>query len=225
MASVVIASVLYLLSGYAQLVAFGDPVKLSGSAAPLNDLADAAGVHYLGYLIDMGAAASFFACVTGSLNAASRLLFSMGHERQVHRGVGSAHPTRQTPHVAIGVLSLLAALITVTMTLSGITTVNVFAYAGTIGTYGYMVAYILITLGLPVMLRRCREPVLAAVLPAAGMLYVLIKSVYPVQAASYDMLPRIFLGVVVAAIAWTLVLVARGRAATGAAVLSSKAAA
>lgn len=218
LASVVIAGVLYLLSGYAQLIGFGDPAKLSGSAAPLNDLADAAGVPYLGYLIDLGAAASFFACVTGSLNAASRLLFSMGHERQVHRGVASAHPTRQTPHVAIGVLSVLAALITVTMTLSGITTINVFAYAGTIGTYGYMVAYILITLGLPVTLRRRGEPVLAAFvvggLAAVGMLYVLFKSVYPVPAAPYDLLPRLFLGVVVVAVAWTFVLVARGRSTT-----------
>lgn len=76
--SVVIAAVLYLLSAYAQLVGFGDPAKITASAAPLNDLADSAGVHLLGYLIDIGAAASFFACVTGSVNAASRLLYSMG---------------------------------------------------------------------------------------------------------------------------------------------------
>ncbi len=81
----------------------------------------------------------------------------------------------------------------------------------------------------PVMLRRRREPVIAAAVvagPAAtGMLYVLFKSVYPVQAAPYNLLPRIFLGVVVAAIAWTFVLVTRGRSATVPAVLSSEAAA
>jgi len=211
--SVVIAAVLYLLSAYAQLVGFGDPAKITASAAPLNDLADSAGVHLLGYLIDIGAAASFFACVTGSVNAASRLVYSMGESRLLHRSMASAHHRRQTPHLAIVTLSVCCAAIAAGMSLSGIKTVNVFAYAGTVGTYGYMVAYILISLGVIVFLRRARAPIGAAVviggLAALGMLYVLFKNIYPVPPSPYEVLPRIFLALMVVTGLWYAVVRSR----------------
>jgi amino acid transporter len=211
--SVVIACVLYLISSYAQLVGFGEPAKITASVAPLNDLADSAGVHPLGYLIDVGAAASFFACVTGSLNAAGRLAFSMGQDRLLHRSIGLAHPARKTPHLALIGLSTVCALIAVVMTASGITLMNVFAYAGTIGTYGYMIAYILITTGAAVYLYRVKAPIGSAVvvggLATAGMCYVLYSSVYPVPEAPYNLLPWIFLGVLVLAGAWYAFVKAR----------------
>jgi amino acid transporter len=202
--SVAIAGVLYLISSYAQLVGFGDPAKITASAAPLNDLADSAGVHPLGYLIDIGAAASFFACVTGSLNAAGRLLFSMGQDRLLHRSIGVAHPIRKTPHLALIGLSTACALIAVAMTASGIAPMNVFAYAGTIGTYGYMIAYILITVGAALYLRRVKAPIASAVVVG-----VLFKNVYPVPDAPYNLLPWIFVGVLVLAGAWYAIVKAR----------------
>ena len=98
--SALIVGVLYLMSSYVQLVGFGDPEALATDSAPLNTLADGAGVHALGYLVDLGAVASFFACVTGSLNAASRLLFSMGRRRLLPGVLGTAHPVHRTPYVA-----------------------------------------------------------------------------------------------------------------------------
>lgn len=218
--SAAIAGVLYLLSAYAQLVGFGDAAKITASLAPLNDLADSAGVHPLGYLIDAGAVASFFACVTGSLNAASRLLFSMGQDRLLHRRIGVAHHTRQTPHLAIVGLTTACAVTAVVMTASINNRVNVFAYSGTIGTYGYMVAYILIALGTPVYLRRTAAPATATAtaavvgaLAAAGMSYVLYRNVYPVPASPYDVLPWLFLGVLVLSGAWYSVVRVRLRPA------------
>ena len=212
--SALIAAVLYLISAYAQLVGFGSGDAITASSAPLNDLADTGGVHPLGYLVDLGAAASFFACVTGSLNAASRLVFAMGDTPLLHRSLAVAHPIRQTPHLAIGLLSGLCGLIAVVMTVSGVEVVNVFAYAGTIGTYGYMVAYILISLGIAVHLRRTASPIGAAVvvggLAALGMLYVLFRNVYPVPAAPYSALPWIFLAVLVGAALWYAVVRSRG---------------
>lgn len=204
--SALIAGSLYLISAYAQLTGFGDPTKLSAAPAPLNTLADLAGVHVLGYLIDIGAVASFFACVTGSLNAASRLIYSMGQDRLLHRSAGNAHPTHQTPHFAINGLSAIAGLVAVSMTLSGMTLTTVFAVTGTIGTYGYMVAYIMITIGVPIYLYRIRQPIAAAVviggLAALGMLFVLFKNLYPVPPAPYNLLPWIFLVVLVVFGAW-----------------------
>lgn len=204
--SVLIVSVLYLISAYAQMVGFGDPAKITASPAPFNDLADASGLHALGYLIDFGAAASFFACVTGSINAASRLLHQLGQTDLLHRSMGTAHATRQTPHLAIALLSAAVGLTAIVMSLNGVTTVNVFAYAGTIGTYGYMIAYILITVGVAVLLRRAAEPFTGALvmgtLATLGMAYVLYRNVYPVPAEPYNRLPWIFGAVLVASGAW-----------------------
>ncbi|MCW2942264.1 MAG: amino acid permease-associated region [Actinomycetia bacterium] len=216
--SVAIVTVLYLLSSYAQLIGFTDPAKITASAAPLNQLADAAGVHLFGYLIDIGATASFFACVTGSLNAAGRLAFSMGQDGLLHRAVGIAHPTRRTPHLALIGLSAACALIAVVMTAAGVSTLNVFAYTGTIGTFGYMIAYILIAVGAPVYLRkigaRIASTAVVGGLAAAGMCYVLYKNVWPVPASPYNLLPWIFLGVLLLAGGWYAIVKVRPVPAT-----------
>jgi amino acid transporter len=211
--SALIATVLYLISSYAQLIGFGSADKITASSAPLNDLAAAAGVHPLGYLVDLGATASFFACVTGSLNAASRLVFAMGRDRTLHRSFGATHRAHFTPHVSILVLSALCLAITVGMSASGVATTEVFAYAGTIGTYGYMVAYILIAVGVPFYLRRAGRPIAASVvlggLSAIGMIYVLFRNVYPPQPAPYSVMPWIFLALLVIAAAWFAIVRSR----------------
>ena len=69
------------------------------------------------------------------------------------------------------------------MVASGATPLNVFAYTGTIGTFGYMLGYLLMAIALPFFLRRRGEfnPLSAvlAVVVAAALLYVFYKNVYP----------------------------------------------
>ena len=43
------------------------------------------------------------------------------------------------------------------MLLAGVTPLNVYAYTGTIGTFGYMIAYLLMAVALPFFLRRRDE--------------------------------------------------------------------
>jgi amino acid transporter len=99
------------------------------------------------------------------------------------------------------------------MTASGISTTNVFAYAGTIGTYGYMIAYLLLAIGTPVYLYRAKLPLgLATVvggLAAVGMGFVLYRNLYPVPPAPYNVLPWIFLGVLGLSAAWYAIVTAR----------------
>lgn len=212
--SVVIVGLLYLLSGYAQLVGLGSGEALAVDAAPFNTLADGAGVHALGYVVDLGAVASFFACITGSLNAASRLLHSMGSRGLLPRVVGGTHVDHRTPHVAILTLAGLLGVLGVVATIFGMEPILLFALAGTIGTYGYMVAYILVTAGLGLFLMRRSEPATAAYVVGAiatlGMLYVLYRNVFPIPAAPYTSLPFAFAGVVVAAATWFVVVHTRG---------------
>jgi amino acid transporter len=211
--SAAIAGILYIFSSYVQYIGFGTTAALTASSAPLNDLATSAGVHVMGYVMDVGICLSFFACVIGSLNAASRLLHAMGERRLLHRTAGTTHRQHKTPHLAIYVLSAITFVIIAAMSLTGTTIINIYSEAATLGTYGYLLCYFLVALACPLMLwREGHSPVLAVLiggLAAAGIAYVVYSSVYPVPAGAYHWMPYEFLGVLVVAVAWYL---ARGRA-------------
>lgn len=210
--SVVIAGALYIVSSYVQLDGFGGTDRLLASAAPLNDLADGARVHFMGYVMDIGICASFFACVTGSLNAASRLLHAMGQQQLLHGAIGVAHPRHRTPHLAIYLLAAVTFLVPAVMTLAGTDAITIYALVGTIGTYGYMFCYLLVAIACPIMVWRAGKnavPALAIGGPAAaGLLYVAYHSLYPVPPAPYKWLPWEFLAVLLVAAVW---YAARGR--------------
>jgi amino acid transporter len=210
--SAAIAGTLFIISGYVQCVGFGTIAALTGSSAPLNDLADSAGVHVMGYVMDAGVCLSFFACVIGSLNAASRLLHAMGERRLLHRMAGATHRQHKTPHLAIYALSAITFIIIAVMALAGTTVINIYSEAATLGTYGYLLCYFLVALACPVMLwYEGRNLVLAVIvggLAAAGIAYVVYSSVYPVPAGAYKWMPYEFLGILVIGAAWYL---ARGR--------------
>jgi amino acid transporter len=219
--SAALAGLLYLLSAYTQLIGFGgDTAALATSASAFNELAGRAGVAPLGHVVDAGATLSFFACVTGSLNAAGRTAFAMGRDGMLGRAFGTAHARHRTPHVALLALSALAVVVPVVLTVAGLSAIEVLGYLGTVGTFGYMLAYLLMCLATPVFLRRVAAPWVAAVavggLAALGMAYVFYRSVWPVPAAPYDLLPYVFLALLVPSLV-RYALVRRRRAAGAAA--------
>ena len=62
------------------------------------------------------------------------------------------------------------------MLLAGTSPLNVYAYTGTIGTFGYMTSYLLMAIGMPVFLSQRGERrgihLAAAGATAAAMLYI-----------------------------------------------------
>src|SRR5947209_97851 len=155
--SAVLVGVLYVFAAYTSVLGFGGPDQLAGSAAPITDLAKASGLGDFSYVVDLGVAASFFAVSIASINAASRVLYTMGEEDLLPRVFGRAHPRHKTPHVAIGVIAPVIGIVPVVMLLTNVTPLNVYAYTGTIGTFGYMIVYILMAMALPFFLRRRGE--------------------------------------------------------------------
>ena len=213
--SALLAGALYLCSSYAQIVSFDGADKLAADATPLNTLADGLGQHWLALAIDLGAVASNFACVTGSLTAASRVLHAMGESKLVHAKIAVAHPKRQTPHIAILMLSVFALAAALGMALSGVNELDVYSYSGTLGTFGYMVAYILMGLGVPVLLRKLAPEAgvaLAAVVGGAVAIclaYVFYRNVYPAPAWPTNLMPWLFVGVLIIAASWYFIGPAR----------------
>jgi amino acid transporter len=203
--SAVLVGVLYVFAAYTSVLGFGGPDKLAASAAPITDLAQASGLGDFSYVVDLGVAASFFAVSIASINAASRVLYTMGEEDLLPRVLGRAHPRHKTPHVAIGVIAPVIGIVPVVMLLARVTPLDVYAYTGTIGTFGYMLAYFLMALALPFFLRRRGEAnplaVVLSVVVMAALAYVFYKNVVPVPDYPYNLFPWIFLGLLVVGLA------------------------
>jgi amino acid transporter len=60
-------------------------------------------------LILLAAFLSLFKVFNGNFVAATRLIFALGRRRLVHAGLGALHPSRGTPMVAIGLMTLVTA--------------------------------------------------------------------------------------------------------------------
>jgi amino acid transporter len=204
--SAMLVGLLYVFATYASVLGFDGPEGLGGSAAPISDLAEQNGLGSVTWIVDLGVTASFFAVIIASINAAARVLYTMGEEDVLPAVLGRAHRTHKTPHVAIGVIAPIVGLVPIIMVATGTTPFNVYAYTGTLGTFGYMLAYLLMAVALPFFLRRRDEAnplstVLAAVVVAA-LLYVFYKNVWPVPPSPFNLFPWMFLGLMVVGLAW-----------------------
>ena len=97
----ILAGVLYLLAATAQDVALKDaPSGITTSSTPLSDLFSQTSPVFAA-LLDLGIAASWFACAIASVNALARIFFCMGREGVAPRAVGRTHPAFRTPSTAI----------------------------------------------------------------------------------------------------------------------------
>lgn len=211
--STIIVGVLFSLSAYSQLEGFGSGAAIAQSSAPFNDLATNAGIGWMGYLVDIGAVASFFACITGSLNAGSRLLFEIARDGFLPMSFGRAHRVRMTPHRSIIALSVVCAALSIIMMLTTSSVIDVLGVAGTVGTFGYMFAYILMAVGIIAYMKRRGErvvlPAIIGLIAAAALIYVIYRNIEAATVAPYSYLHWVFLGVVAAAVLWYLA--GRGR--------------
>jgi amino acid transporter len=210
------AGVLYIVSAYAQVLGFPSPTVLAAESAPLNGLASTAGVGWLAYYLDLAVAVSAFGVVAASLNAAARGLYSLGREEILPKDFGRSHSKYKTPHVALLLLGPVTLAAPVILIAEGITPLEIFGYIGTLASYGYLLAYVLVAISAPIFLARRKVltplPVVVSVLAAAAIVYVIYKNVVPVPAAPYNYFPYVFLAWVVVGLAWYLALKVRNPA-------------
>jgi amino acid transporter len=168
--------------------------------APLNTLAVRYGVSAFAPIISAGAMCSFFALALTCLNAGSRVIFAMGRHDFFPRGTSAVHKVHETPHVALGFMAVLMFAIAsiCKMKTFGMEVLDIFNDAGTMGAFGFLGAYFLVTIAAPVFLKKrgelkakdvffCAAGVLLMCIPAVG-------SVYPVPAPPQNYYPYVFLG-------------------------------
>ena len=153
--STVVSGLFFIILSYVEVIGFeGYSTPFNKSDAPLNDLAKLAGVGFFGILISIGSMISFFACTLASINAGARIFFSMGRHGIFHTSIGQAHGTNETPHIALTIAAVVAFLAPSSLNMFGVKVLDGYGYFGTIATYGFLVAYILISIAAPRYLAR-----------------------------------------------------------------------
>ena len=164
--------------------------------APLNVLAERFGVPILSPLLSAGAMFSFFALALSCMNAGARVMFAMGRHEFFHKATSRVHEDHATPHMALGTMAAVMFVVVTACRLSKMEVLDEFNDAGTMGAFGFLGAYFLVTLAAPGFLKKrgklkgrdiafCVAAILLMFIPAVG-------SVYPVPPAPLNYFPYIF---------------------------------
>ncbi len=207
--SAVGVGLLFVLCAYAEVVGFrGLHETLDGSAAPFRTLAREAGLPALGIAVNVGAMLSVFACTLACITAAARVLLLMSHHGLAHSHLTRTHHRNETPHLAVLVTTIVTFIPTVALAARGVSGADIYGWLGSLATYGFLTAYALVCLAVPVFLRRERALTpLWLVLSAAGfvaMLLAIAGSVYPIPQGAYRWLPYIYLAYLIVGWVWTV---------------------
>ena len=172
----------------------GDTAALAASSAPFADLTARVGLGWVAGIVYGSALISGFACTLASVNAASRLLFSMGRYSVLQGRLGEIHDHHRTPHVAVTLCCGLTLLACLAMLPLGALTA--FGLAGTFATLGFLVVYLLVCIAAPIDLRRTGGllPRQAAIAVIGALLvgFVILGSVYPVPDPPSNLVPLAF---------------------------------
>lgn len=205
--SALISGLFFMASSYIAVLGFtGLKPTLAESTAPFNDLANNAGVGFFGVLISIGAVISMFACTLASINAGSRILFSMSRHGILHPHVGRAHDTNETPHHAVTLSAVLVFVLPAIMLYFKLGVLDVFNDLSTIATYGFLLVYIGISVAAPVYLKSIGKltsgSVALSAVSVVFMLPPLVATVYPEPAPPINRFPYYFLAYLVVGAAW-----------------------
>src|SRR3984885_7223067 len=213
--SAILAGVFFFLCAYAEVLAFrGQPQTLGQSPAPLHVLAQQVGLPpIMGTLTDLGAVVTFFSCFLACITAAARVLFLMGRHGALHSMLGEAHGENQTPHRAVLLCSVAAFLPAAVMTLLGMGLFQIYGLIGTVSTFGFVTAYILVSAAAPLFLRAqgrlTPQAMVISVLAILAMGAALLGNLYPVPDAPYSYLPYLYAVLLLTGFAWSTIWSAR----------------
>jgi amino acid transporter len=140
---------------------------------------------------------SILGSLIGLVNSQSRILFNSGREGLLPAVLGKIHPQHQTPHSATWTFLAITVLLVLGFgLLDGVSPLNYFGFAGTLGTIPIIITYMLTNLALPVyVIRHHRselDPFRHILLPAAGTLVMLVPLwglIQPGQPWPYNVFP------------------------------------
>ena len=205
--SAILAGAFFTVCAYAEVLGFHIAGQdLGASPAPMHVLAQVAGSPVFGLLIDIGALVSLFAGTLACITAAARVLLLMARNGLAHGSLSTTHALNQTPSRGVVITGIAAVLPVTVLAARGASGLDVYGWLGSLATYGFIVAYGLVSIALPRYLRThgAYRPG-AQIIPwlaGVAMLLALAGNLYPVPEGPYGKLPYIYLAYLTAGLAW-----------------------
>ena len=155
MGTALISGAFFVFSTYAEVDAVGSKVDLlTGTQAPLQVIATLKGRAWVGPIVSVGAIMSFFACAMSCITAAARTMFLMGAQNVLPARLGRVHARHQTPHAAVIVSSIAAVVPALALAARRVSAFDLYGWLATIATYGFLAAYVFVTVAAPVHARK-----------------------------------------------------------------------
>ncbi|MBV8587402.1 MAG: APC family permease [Verrucomicrobia bacterium] len=197
--SLIATGAFFVFVCYAEVLATnGYSTTLDKIDAPLSVMADLSKVSFLALPLCFGAMASFFALALSCMNAGARVMLAMGRHGIFHAATSKTHLKHETPHMALGVMAILMfVVVAASRIFFKFEVLDEFNDAGTMGAFGFIGAYVLVTLAAPFYLKKRGElnavDVVWCVAALALLMIPAIGSVYPVPSAPVNFFPYIFL--------------------------------
>jgi amino acid transporter len=206
--SIVGLGLLYVFASYVIVLGFKG-ISFASSAAPLDTLASRNGVGWLGYLIDLGVAVSFFGSSLGIMAGTSRTVYTLARDRVLPRRLAAVHATHRTPVAAVTALAALYFILGIAG--AALTNPdNSYGYLGTLSGYLLVLAYGLTTLVAGVYAARTRSLragiALTTLVAIAGIGLVYWFSFHPFPQGAYGVVAWVFVGCVAVAVGCYLTL-------------------
>lgn len=207
--STITTGVFFTVMAYVIVLGFrGYTTPLNLSDAPLNVLADLAGIGVVGRLIAVGIVVSGFAAAIANLNAAARILLALAQQKVFFRWLGHTHHRNYTPHRAIAFVAVVAFLSAAPLFWLGVRPLDILGYSGVLLTDSYLFVYLLLAIAALAYLARLNQLRLANSAIAVGailtMLIAVFNSLYPIPPFPYNLLPYLFLLWLASGGAWFL---------------------
>src|ERR1035437_4423701 len=191
----------------ARQTAVAEAQKLS--LTPDNVLPMLSHITGMGFLIRVlvgMALVSALGCVLACLNAGSRILFSMGRHGVFHQSMGGAHETNETPYMAVTVCAIIMVVVSAVMMARQL---DVLELGSAFATFGFLLAYILISLAAPFYLKKRGMLTGKAVAISVGamifMIVPVVGSFYPIPDAPYRYVPYLFFVFMAIGAVWLLI--------------------
>jgi len=200
--SVVGLGVLYVFASYVIVLGFKG-ISFASSPAPLDTLASRNDVGWLGYLIDLGVAVSFFGSSLGIMAGTSRTVYTLARDRVLPSRLATVHATQRTPVAAVTALGVVYLILGVAG--AGLTNPdNSYGYLGTLSGYLLVLAYGLTTLVAGVYAARTGSLragiALTTLVALAGIAGVYWFSFHPFPQGAYGVVAWCFVGCVALAV-------------------------
>ncbi len=214
--SALLAGLFFIVCAYGEVLGFrGVTPNLGEHKEPMQFLASRAGIGFVTPLINFGVLISMFACTLGCVIAAARVLLLMAHHGLAHKSFAVTHADKETPSAA-GILTALLAFAPVAiLAVHGSSPEDIYGWLGTLSVYGFMTAYGLVAVALPVHLHKTGRlsvgGIVLSVVAAGAALAAIIGTIYPVPEAPYVYLPYIYLAYMASGIAYWWVTVQKSQ--------------